>query len=160
MFGNAKYSILKFVHILEEVLELDKKHADEEYFVDSVSLTSLDEKTQKEIGEALQQLVDDNRLLYDVDESSSWLKNIIDFCNSRNIKLGQSIINSINLNYEKFAINEHNLITLENKVLHTTLYKGDASEILVASMYGIFSYTNKQIRPLRSGIEGFRWMIY
>lgn len=158
-FGGAKHSIVEFVNILSEILALDKKHADEEYFTDSIAMTTIDEKTQRDISSRVLAFVKENEMEFSYDESDTWLDNIIEYCSNNGMCINKSIINSIHLNYERYKINKYGFITLDNKVIHTEVHSGSGSYKAVVTRHGIFGYDGTRVFKLNK-IGDFRWLLH
>ena len=157
-FGGAKHSIIEFVNLLNDILTLEKKTADEEYFVDSVAMSTLDEETQRTISNRVLSMIESSPEEFIYDESGTWLDNLIEYCSNNGMKIGTSIINGINLNFERYKVNAYQLISLDNKVVHTTVYSGDRAYKAVVNRYGLFGFDGTNVFKLRK-VNDFRWLL-
>lgn len=156
--SGKTYSILQYVNILNDITTLDSKHLDEDYYVDRISIASIDEETQQQIDIRLKSFIEKNPEKYDIDESSTWLDNLKSYCDENGMRIPYNIINNINLNYERYSINEHQLITLDNKVVHTIIYHNNNVYKAVATRYGLFGFDGTLLAPLRKVVD-FKWLL-
>ena len=158
-FGDAKHSISEFINLMMDILTLEKRHADEEYFTDSIAMSSIDEKTQRTIANKLEDLVKKSPADYMYDESDSWLDNIVEFCGNNGMSISKSIVNSIHLNYERYSINQYGFITLDNKVVHTDVHTSDGAYKAVITRYGVFGYDGDRVFKINK-VRDFRWLLH
>lgn len=159
VFGDANHTISEFLSLMSDILTLDKKQADKEYFTDSIAMSTINDKTQRDISNKIQLLVESDPDSFMYDESDTWLTNIKEYCYSNKMELPKNIENGIHLNYERYSINKYGLVTIDNKVVHSNIHTPNGTLLVVLSRYGIFNYDGERIFKCRS-ITNFRWLLH
>lgn len=158
-FGDANHSISEFLSLVSDILTLDKKQADKEYFTDSIAMSTINDKTQRDIANKIQLLVDSDPDSFMYDDSETWLTNIKEYCANNKIDIPKNIENSIHLNYERYSVNQYGLITIDNKVVHSHIHTPNGTDIVVLSRYGIFVYDNDRVIKCRN-MRNLRWLLH
>lgn len=159
-FGGAKHTILDFIGLVNELLVLDTKQQNNLYFIGSMAMSTIQENMQTVIEYRINEIMKNKQDIFVYSESNTWLDNLIEYSEFHGFTLDRKIINGIRMNYERYAINSHNLVTLDNRVIHTSIHKGSTSYKAVLSRFGIFGYSEDGRVFEMNGVNDLRWLLH
>ena len=157
--GGVKYSLLSFINLMEEVMNLETRSIEREYMVGRVAINNIDDSTKIEISKAYDRLLEKQPDIEIEYEGMTWFESLQLYCKKNNVRIEQRVIDRLKLQFDEYSIDEYGFVCLNNNMLSCTKTEYKLKIIYFLTEFGVFRYNNSVVQQMGSKNDSFDWIV-